>query len=151
MKSGIQHHPFTMSQGKYPRMIVSPVEVSRPGSAHGGIRMNLTATAQWDTGADYCAISSELASALLLRSCGTAEVNGSDVRNTYLVDVVLPNGVFFSEVPAIEDPLLEQTGVDFLIGLAVINEVDFALTHDKNGDSVLSISYPADRLIQFRD
>ena len=151
MKSGIKHHPFTMSQGNYPRMIVTPIEVSRPGTVHSSTRVKLSATAQWDTGADSCAISPEVASALMLSSCGVAEVNGSEMRNTYFVDLVLPNGVFFSEVPVIEDPLLKGTGVDFLVGLAVINEIDFALTHDKNGDSVLSISYPADRLVQFSD
>lgn len=144
-----------MPQGEYPRMIVSPVNIVNPSELIPGGVTNLKLLAQWDTGADFCLISSALAQSLRLKSFGEASVNcvgGSELnRQTYLVNLVLPNGVFFEDVLAIEDDGLKDTGVDFLIGMAVINEIDFALTHDCNGGSVLSISYPAGRLVDFRD
>lgn len=153
MKSGIIHHPFTMSQGNFPRLIVSPVEVLNPENTIPGSINSLSSVAQWDTGADYCLISSELARNLRLERKGLASINSvegkDDKRQTYLVNLVLPNGVFFDEVLAIEDDGLKSYGVDFLIGMAVINNIDFALTHDKDGNSILSISYPADRLVDF--
>lgn len=153
MKSGIIHYPFTMAQGVFPRMIVSPIEIKNPRAFTPGSISKLKSMAQWDTGADYCMISTELAKNLHLESLGEATINqaiGCDIRrNSYLVDLALPNQVYFNEVLAIEDPGLKSTGVDFLVGLEVINAIDFALTHDKNGNTVLSISYPADRLIDF--
>lgn len=156
MKSGIKHSPFTLSQGNRPRMIVSPVVLVKGNLLYrpGQLR-EIEAMAQWDTGADYCLISPGLAKTLRLESCGEASINqiqGRDMkRRTYLVNLLLPNGVYFSEVPAIEDTDLKSTGVDFLIGMDVINEVDFALTHNDKGETILSISYPADRLVDFCD
>ena len=152
MKLGIKHAPFTMPQGHYPRMIVSPVEVMNPKAGLPGSIVKMKLTAQWDTGADFCMISSALARNLRLESFGEASVNhvaGNDLRrNTYLVNLFLPNGIYFEDVLTVEDEGLKETGIDFLIGLAVINELDFALTHEKDG-TVLSISYPDDRLVVF--
>lgn len=155
MKSGIMHYPFTMAQGQFPRMIVSPIEIRNPRAFSHGSISKMRSIAQWDTGADFCMISSELAKNLHLEPSGEASINqvlGEDLkRNSYLVDLALPNQVYFNEVVAIEDPGLKSTGVDFLVGLDVINVIDFALTHDKNGGTVLSISYPGDRLIDFSE
>lgn len=153
MKSGIIHSPFTMSQGVYPRMIVSPIEVTTSGAKSPGSIFKLTSVAQWDTGADNCLICRELVKTLRLESCGNASIycaGGEYItRNSYLVNLILPNGIFFEGVLAIEDPCIKQTGIDFLVGLSVINELDFAISHNNKGDSVLSISYPADRLVDF--
>lgn len=153
MKTGIKHSPFTMSQGMHPRMIVSPVEVMAPGGCHHGNMIRLRSVAQWDTGADLCMISSELVRNLHLKSLGVASVNhvgGVDVNHeVYMVDLVLSNGVFFSDVMAIEDRNLKSTGIDFLIGLEVINEIDFAISHNDIGETVLSISFPPGRMVDF--
>lgn len=142
-----------MSQGRSPRMIVSPVEVLNPSSTVPGQLSGLTKSAQWDTGADFCLISPALARNLRLTSCGEASINGvggKTVRcRSYLVNLVLPNGIYLEDVPAIEDSSLGTTGVDFLIGLDVINELDFALTRDVDGNTVLSVSFPAGRLVDF--
>ncbi|GEM_PF-4358215 len=153
MKSGIEHRPFTMPQGDFPRVIVSPVDVLNPNEHIPNSIVRMNTKALWDTGADFCMISQELARSLRLVGQGYASVNqveGNDVsRKAYLVNLLLPNGIVFSDVVALEDPGLRRMGVDFLIGLSVINEVDFALTHDRSGATVLSISYPADRLVDF--
>ena len=152
MKSGIKLAPFTMPQGNFPRMIVSPIDVLNPNDKMPGIT-RLKLMAMWDTGADYCMISPSLARNLRLTHYGDASVNraeGEDLqRKSYLVNLVLPNGVYFDNVIAIEDNGLNNIGVEFLIGLAVINGIDFALTHDKDGGTVLSISFPAGRLVDF--
>ena len=153
MKSRIKFAPFTMPQGRAPRMIVSPVEIANPEKGFQGSIVKLSSTAQWDTGADYCMISPRLARDLRLISAGEASVNaveGTDCRRTtYRVHMALPNGIILEDILAIEDPGLKDVGVDFLIGLNVINELDFALTHDRNADSVLSISFPGARLVDF--
>lgn len=153
MKSGIQHFPFTMSQGQFPRMIVSPVKVYDPSAPSDGITLRLDSTAQWDTGADYCLISRELVDALRLTPVGDADVNTAEgdylSRKLYKVNLVLPNGIYFEDVPAIIDNGLKKTGIDFLIGMYVINDLDFALTHNPAGETVLSISFPGDKLVDF--
>lgn len=144
MKSGIQHFPYTVSQGNNPRLIVSPIKVTSNKVKPMGTRLSLDSLALWDTGADYCAISSELAASLRLIPQGEASVNRVEnaavVSRCYLVTLILPNGIFFEDVPVIEDAGLKAMGVDFVVGLAVINDLDFALTHDNNGHTILSIS-----------
>lgn len=142
-----------MSQGEYPRMIVSPIKVCAAEASASGLSLRLDSTAQWDTGSDYCMISRELVEKLRLTPRGDVSVNcveGNRLkRKFYEVDILLPNGIYFEEIPAIVDDGLRETGVDFLVGMYVINELDFTLTHKPEGETVLSISYPGDRLVDF--
>ena len=108
MKSGIEHRPFTMPQGDFPRVIVSPVDVLNPNEHIPNSIVRMNTKALWDTGADFCMISQELARSLRLVGQGYASVNqveGNDVsRKAYLVNLLLPNGIVFSDVVALEDP-----------------------------------------------
>ena len=52
--------------------------------------------------------------------------------------MILPGGV------KIDTELVEaeSTGVDALIGMDIISQLDFCLTHDKNGEITVSYVYP---------
>lgn len=87
--------------------------------------------ALWDTGATNSAISQAVIDACALVPTGVAEVHGvhgSQQRETYLVNIYLPNDV---AVMGAIVTRMETRDADILIGMDVINLGDFAVTNFK--------------------
>lgn len=83
----------------------------------------------WDTGATNSVISKKVASECGLVATGKKKVftpSGSSIRNTYLVDIILPQKVGIQGVEVTEGDLM---GSDVLIGMDIIALGDFAVTN----------------------
>jgi len=90
--------------------------------------------ALWDTGATNTCISKRVANVLNLIPLGKIKINtpsGFKDVNTYLIDVILPNSVQVKEVQVCDSEIGDQ-GIDFLIGMDIINLGDFAVSNYNN-------------------
>ena len=111
---------------------------------------SVTVKALWDTGANISCISEDVVSSLNLIASGVIPrltPSGSDVANTYLVDVILPNNV---EVPHLRvcDSKIGEQGIGMLIGMDIINKGDFAVSN-YNGRTVFSFRMPSESTLDF--
>ena len=103
----------------------------------------------WDTGASSSMITSKVASELGLFPTGFTQsyhAQGKSLVNTYIVNVLLLNGIHVYNLKVTEGKLPD--GVDMLIGMDIINLGDFAITH-KNGGTVFSFQIPSTRHYDF--
>lgn len=71
---------------------------------------------------------------------------GLYVTNSYLVNIRLPHGVEFKNMPVLRTDLVG--GVDVLIGMDIIAGGDFAITQSQ-GKTVFSFRYPSIAEIDF--
>ncbi len=105
-------------------------------------------TAIWDTGATASVISQAVVDACGLQPTGMTlvhGVHGPDQAETYLVNIGLPNGVGFVNVPVTKGIL---GNVQVLIGMDIIRIGDFAITN-KDGKTVMSFRTPSQECIDF--
>lgn len=100
---------------------------------------------QWDTGATQTVVSKSILNALDIaptgREVNVYGVNGVYNSDTYLIDLHLPNGIVFENVPVAE--MSEEFGPSVLIGLDVILQSDFVIG-SKNGRTLLKFRYPSE-------
>ncbi len=105
----------------------------------------------WDTGATNSVIAHRVVEKLDLISTGLTEVfqvNGpSFLANTYLVRVMLPNDLEFHDILVTSSDLAGDDA-DVLIGMDIISQGDFAITHP-NGMTKFSFRYPSEADIDF--
>lgn len=102
------------------------------------------AVALWDTGATKSVVTKATADALGLVPAGVTMVNhagGSSQRNTYMVNIVLPNkvsmvGVLVSECPDI----VGNFGA--IVGMDIIRQGDFSITNAQ-GQTWMSFRIPS--------
>lgn len=110
----------------------------------------LSTKALWDTGASKSVLSVDFVKALGLTPVGTREVHhgdGKSVRNTYLVNFGLPNGVQVTGVLATEFPA-SHNHFSVLVGMDVIKLGDFAITH-VGGKTCASFRTPSCETIDY--
>lgn len=103
----------------------------------------------WDTGASQTAITQNVVDALGLQPTGMTRVStasGTDNVETYLVNLMLPNGVGFVGITVSKCKL--HAGIDVLIGMDIIGSGDFAVTNHDN-KTVMSYRMPASKCIDF--
>ena len=87
--------------------------------------------ALWDTGATNTCISNHIVDVLKLIPLGQIKINtpsGFKDVNTYLIDIILPNNVQIQNVQVCDSEIGKQ-GIDFLIGMDIINLGDFAVSN----------------------
>jgi len=103
-----------------------------------------TVKSLWDTGATNSVITPNAASLLGLKPSGVVNVNhagGSDLVNTYIVDVVLMNNIRFRSVKVSE--CSDVVGnFDCIIGMDIITRGDFSFTNS-GGSSIFSFRIPS--------
>lgn len=107
-----------------------------------------TFTALWDTGATGTVITKRVAQELGILPSGQTLVhhaNGSDIVNTYIVNVMLPNEV---GIPVIEVTEGDLNGFDVLIGMNIIQHGDFSISC-KNGNTIFTFQLPSTRELDF--
>lgn len=105
-------------------------------------------TCIWDTGATNSVISHKVVDDCGLKPIGMTQVHSvSDTKltETYLVSISLPNKVIFPQVKVTKGVL---TGFEVLIGMDIINQGDFAITHNE-GTTVFSFRLPSIEKIDF--
>ncbi|MBI4822647.1 MAG: SEC-C domain-containing protein [Nitrospirae bacterium] len=104
----------------------------------------------WDTGATNSVISQKVIDECGLKPTGMTQVRhaGSDTPidvETYLVSIFLPNKVIITAIRATKGYAGE---FDILIGMDVINQGDFAITHH-TGNTTFSFRLPSKEKIDF--
>lgn len=107
-------------------------------------------TCIWDTGATHSVISQVVVNECGLKPIGMAKVHSAtDIKDceTYLVSISLPNKVIFPQVRVTNCVL---TGFEVLIGMDIINQGDFAITHN-DGKTLFSFRLPSMEKIDFVD
>lgn len=98
----------------------------------------------WDTGATATVITDNVVKALGLVPTGMSHVNtanGLAIQNTYIVDVVLPNGLRVTDVTVTGATALSG-GCEVLIGMDIITLGDLSITHYK-GSTCMSFRIPS--------
>lgn len=98
----------------------------------------------WDTGATGSVITKKVIENLSLLPVDRTQVNtanGVRESNVYLVNIALPSNVGFKGLPVTEGDIGE---IDVLIGMDIICLGDFAITHEAEGDLVMSYQTPPD-------
>ena len=104
----------------------------------------------WDTGATNSCISMEVVERLELIKTGFSDVktpSGQSRRNTYLIDVALPNHVIVKDV-RVNDSEIGKQGLGILIGMDIIRLGDFAVSN-YNGKTVFTFRHPSQKCIDF--
>lgn len=111
---------------------------------------SLKVWALWDTGATGSCISEAVVNVLGLIPTGKTLIHtpsGSAERNTYLVDVLLPNNVKINDLKVIDAEIGVQ-GIGILIGMDIITQGDFCVSNYK-GKTIFTFGIPSDRKIDF--
>lgn len=115
-------------------------------------QIHRTENAMWDTGATNCLISRKLIEALHLEPIGQCNLSDAsseedEVADVYLVHLGLPTGHIVRNVQAAFTPSRDY---DFVIGMDVITQGDFAITN-KDNQTVFSYQRPAQEHIRFEE
>lgn len=90
--------------------------------------------ALWDTGATMSCISEEVVSNLSLASTGKIGMktpSGQAERNTYIVNLKLPNDVIINDL-VVADSEIGAQNIGLLVGMDIINRGDFAVSNFNN-------------------
>lgn len=106
-------------------------------------------TGVWDTGSEGCLISPELAEKLnliLISYKIVVGVTGEQISPEYLINLFLPNGDSFEGISTLVGNRLAED--EFIIGMSIINEGDFAITN-VNNKTTMSFRSPSVARINF--
>jgi len=153
-------HAFTSRYNRKTRVIFTEVGVCLPHKPEEAKTQKIDVNkyiAIWDTGATHSAITKKVADAIGLQPTGVRDVRhakGMSSANTYLVNFILPNGVMAYNVRVTEvdlipdDKTTEDKQPQLLIGMDIIGEGDFAITHF-NGKTTVSFRMPSLEEIDF--
>lgn len=148
--------PLTLKYPHISNVITCSVELSHAKEVFGDIH-SVPVLAIWDTGAMGSAICALTAQKLGLISTGRKDVSGlggTFPKNTYLVDIILPNKIPFLSlsVTELDNPVdangqpIDSFGI--LIGMDIINTGDFSITnHD--GQTCMSFRYPSIHCVDY--
>lgn len=106
--------------------------------------------AVWDTGATNSCISTEAAKALSLVESGKVRIStpsGNAERNTYLVDIELPNNVRIKDL-VVSDSEIGGQAIGMLVGMDVIGAGDFSVSNF-NGKTVFTFRMPSEKTTDY--
>jgi predicted aspartyl protease len=149
--SALQPKCFTLEDGGILRVLKTDVGVAPLANPKVAVPINFKKyTAIWDTGATGTVITQKVADECGLKATGKTEahgVQGKHITDVFLVTIALPNGIAFTSVRVTLGVLVG--GVDVLIGMDMITQGDFAITHH-NGKSCFSFRYPSMEKIDFK-
>jgi Aspartyl protease len=138
---------------KISAVVACSVTVSSPLSllSEGELQGNIICIGIWDTGATGSAITELTAQKLGIAPTGRKKVSGlggTIEKNTYLIDLLLPNNVRIKDliVTEIDNPVDENNkivdGFGILIGMDVISKGDFCITNFE-GKTVMTFRVPS--------
>lgn len=116
-----------------------PTEIANCAKNYSGL---------WDTGATNSVISQKIVDECGLKPIGMALVHSATESKhceVYLISMFLPNKVVFPQVRVTKGVL---TDCDLLIGMDIINQGDFAVTHN-DGKTMFSFRLPSIAKIDF--
>jgi hypothetical protein len=133
--------------------IITPVKLAKafnPQIESPDNFQHIEFNALWDTGATKSVITSSTAKQLGIIPSGLTKVNhagGSSESNTYLINILLPNGVGIAGVQVSECPnSVGNFGV--LIGMDIINRGDLSISN-LNNRTCMSFRLPSYKTYDF--
>ena len=144
MQAQSKRHAFTTKYSQRVSVLFTDIGVSKP--EYDGKPSKFRGV--WDTGATNTVISKGVVDALGLKAVRTTRnqtANGEREAGVYIVDLYLPNMVRLRG-QAVIDGLLADAEV--LIGMDVIGEGDFAVTHHGAG-TCMTFQLPSGKHIDF--
>jgi predicted aspartyl protease len=153
-------HAFTIRYGGLTNVIFIGVGVCQPVAIEEVQAQKIKVDnyiAIWDTGATHSAITKKIADSLGLIPTGVREIrhaNGKSAKNTYLVNIGLPNGLMINNVRVTEVDLIPDGNIpdekqpQLLIGMDIIGMGDFSVTNF-NGKTTVSFRMPSSEEIDF--
>jgi len=146
---------FTARYGSRKNALPTEILISKPyrPGVSGTVSTDIVNEAKkyvgiWDTGATNSVISKKVVDECGLIPTGMAMVHSateSKPCETFLVSIFLPNKVAFPAVRVTKGMLKD---CDVLIGMDLINQGDFAITHN-DGKTTLSFRMPSMEQIDF--
>lgn len=146
-------YAFTLKVPGLASAIISDVGVCAaydPAKPPNPVPTVMPTKALWDTGASKSVVSASFAQKLGLTPVGTSQVHhadGQSLKNTYLVNLDLPNKVSIHGVLATEFPQ-SHNHFDVIIGMDVICHGDFSITN-VGGKTVMSFRTPSIESIDY--
>ena len=126
-------------------VLVTDVVIQVPGSIK---QLNIKAI--WDTGATGSVITTDVVKKLMLFPTGMAQIhtaNGTATRQTYTINIGLPNNVLIQNIIASDVDAL-SSGCDALIGMDIITLGDFSITNHQ-GVTCMSFRLPSGHEIDY--
>lgn len=136
----IESHALTIKATGLARALVTTISITQPETFDS----QYDTRAIWDTGASGTVITQKVVDYLGLEPTGFTRVHTASQQNvdtpTFLVDVVLQNGVRITNVNAPLGVIID--GIDVLIGMDIITLGDFAVTNF-NGNTCMSFRVPS--------
>ncbi|MGC1188380.1 MAG: aspartyl protease family protein [Candidatus Acidiferrales bacterium] len=127
---------FTIKYAGYTNRIITAVSITAaydPSNPPTPPPAQVPTSALWDTGATGSSITPSVVKNLGLTPIGSQVVNhfgGTSTKNTYLVNVFLPNSVTIVGVVVTECEETAQFG--FILGMEIITKGDFSITNVAN-------------------
>ena len=149
-----KYHAFTISFNIRTNVLFTKVHLSEafdPNTDKAKQQPLMTeCNAIWDTGASSSSITKAFAAKLGFKPTGVAKVrntSGEELRDTFLINVYLPNKVAMAYVRVVE--CKELVGdFEFLVGMDIIGAGDFSVTHG-NGKTTMSYRLPSAETIDY--
>lgn len=136
---------YTLNIGRDPSNVVTDAWVANRLSGYGQ-PMPPTAIkcrAKWDTGCNMTCITHDIANRLNLSTYRQWEVRTPDglsrMEGSTLISMMIPTG---QVVPSIEVCVAHMVDADILVGMDIIAQGDFALSHTSTGEVIMSICFP---------
>jgi hypothetical protein len=144
-KKRIFHWAFRCDYSNIMRVLQTEVHIGLSSLLpNGGPKSFKNFEAIWDTGAMGSVITMNVVKTLGISPTGkmqVAGVNNIAIRDTYIVDIGLPNRVAFRNVNVTECDIA-GTGIDVLIGMDLISSGDFAISNGGN-KTIFSYCHPS--------
>jgi predicted aspartyl protease len=132
------YHAFTQKSTGRMNRLISQANIAIDNAPSNPL------TALWDTGATNTCISTQIAENLSLVPTGKRKImtpSGDAIVNTYMITVMLPNGVAIRDV-LVSDSTIGAQGLDMLIGMDIIGLGDFAVSNF-SGKTAFSFRIPS--------
>jgi len=145
------HNSFTLSAPGILRSLITKAVIAAafdPNNPPNPPPKLCTFNAVWDTGATGSVISQRIVDACGLKPIGMVMVHtagGECMSEVYLVSIILPNQVGFPNVKVTKGNMISA---EMLIGMDIISQGDFAVTH-KDGKTCFSFRVPSMERIDF--
>jgi len=138
------HFAFKTEYGGITRELRTEIKIKLPSSMVGRTNTGwIGLVGLWDTGATHSVITKSVVDRLKLIPTGKTMVfgiNTSELRDTFMVDIGLPNRVAIPDV-TVTECVINSPGIDVIIGMNIIQLGDFSISNGP-GKTFFSFAIP---------
>lgn len=143
-KPHVFHFAFKIEYSMVVRELITDAKIKLPTALAGRAnRAWIDVMSIWDTGATNSVITRSVVEKLKLVPTGKATVlgvNSREIRDTYMVDIGLPNHVIMPDV-IVTECNINSPNIDLLIGMNIIRRGDLAISNG-SGHTIFSFAIP---------